>query len=479
MLGVITNLARRQGGHPVDNTIARRRVRDQIELLRDAPPLPFADLLPAETVAEALAAEGVKGRDRILTPLMTLWMFLSQILSPDHSCRDAVMRLISDLTVLGRPACEPSTDAYGRARQRLPLGVLQRLARETATTLQKASPSHWLWKGRHVDLVDGTNVSMPDTPDNQKAFPQSRSQKPGCGFPVARVVAIIGLVTGAIRDLAMGPCIGKETGETALFRGMGGVLSRGDLVLADRYFSSFFGLAGLVVRGVDVLTRMHQHRHVDFRRGRRLGVTDHIVTWEKPDRPSWMDRATYDAMPDTITVREVRFSVAVPGFRVHELVLATTLVDRTRYSKEDLADLYMLRWNVELDLRSIKSVMQMDVLRCKSAEMVRKEVWMHVLGYNLIRGLMAAAAEEHSTEPRHVSFQGTLQALNAFRDELARASAAARPLLLAALLRSIAAQVVGHRPDRVEPRKVKRRPKPGGHLNEPRQEARKRLRTNK
>ncbi len=457
------------------NSIARQRVRDQIHFLRDQPQLPFTDLLDADTVAEAVAAEGWSGRDRFFTPLITLWTFLSQILSPDHSCRDAVSRLVAYFTALGRRACKPSTDAYCRARQRLPVGVIQRLARHTADSLQTAAPDSWRWKGRAVYLVDGTTVSMPDTADNQRVFPQPRSQKPGCGFPIARLVAIISLATGAIRDLALGPYKGKDSGETALFRRLWESFQSGDLVLADRYFASFFGFAGLVAGGIDALTRMHQRRHVDFRRGRRLGVTDHIVTWNKPERPDWMDPVAYEAMPDQLTMRELKIRLDIPGFRLDELVLATTLLDAVAYSKDELVALYYERWHVELDLRSIKVVMQMDVLRCKSAAMVEKEVWMHALAYNLIRGLMAAAAQEHATAPRRLSFSGALQALNGFRDRLMQASAAGRPPLLAELLKTIAAQTVGDRPGRVEPRKVKRRPKPIVLLTEPRAIARKRL----
>jgi hypothetical protein len=463
----------------VVNSIARQRVRDQIHFLCDQPQLPFADLLDAATVAEAVAAEGIGGRERIFTPLVTLWTFLSQVLSPDHSCRDAVSRLIAYLTALGRRTCAPATDAYCRARQRLPVGVVQRLARHSADTLQAAVPNAWRWKGRSVYLVDGTTVSMPDTPDNQRAFPQPRTQKPGCGFPIARLVAIISLATGAIRDLALGPYKGKDSGETALFRRLWESLHGGDLVLADRYFASFFGFAGLVAHGVDTLTRMHHRRHVDFRRGRRLGITDHLVTWDKPQRPDWMDPATYAAMPDHLTIRELKIRLDIPGFRIDELVLATTLLDPQVYRKEELATLYLQRWHVELDLRSIKIVMQMDVLRCKSAAMVEKEVWMQVLAYNLIRGLMAAAAADHATEPRRLSFKATLQALLAFREPLTQATAVGRRALLAELLTTIAAHPVGDRPGRVEPRKVKRRPKPISLLTEPRAHARKRLTRNR
>jgi hypothetical protein len=216
----------------------RQRIRDQIQLLRDTRGLPFCDILDGDLVQEVLVQEHVVFRERLFTPLITLWTFLSQVLSPDHSCREAVDRLIAYLVARGRPPCDPQTDTYCKARKRLPLGVLLRLVHRIAQDLDQHAPQDWLWKGRRVQLVDGTTVSMPDTPDNQRAFPQPRTQKPGVGFPLARIVAIISLATGAVRDLAMGPYKGKETGETALFRALWDRLRRGDIVLGDRSFSS-------------------------------------------------------------------------------------------------------------------------------------------------------------------------------------------------------------------------------------------------
>lgn len=244
-----------------------------------------------------------------------------------------------------------------------------------------------------VSMVDGSTVSMPDTPENQRAFPQANTQKPGLGFPVARLVAIISLATGVVRDLALGPYKGKKTGETALVRALLDGLEPGEIMLGDRYFASYFMIAALRERGVDCLFRMHQRRKFDFHRGRRLGSEDHVVTWTKPARPEWMNEETYAQVPDELEIRELRFKVNRPGFRVNELVLVTTMIDGMQSTKEDLANLFLERWNIELDLRSIKDVLQMDVLRCMTPEMVEKEVWMHLLAYNLIRGVMAEAAK--------------------------------------------------------------------------------------
>jgi hypothetical protein len=456
----------------------RRRIRDQVQLLRDSDGLPFCDILDGDAVREALAQENVVFRERIFTPLITLWTFLSQVLGQDHSCRDAVHRLIAYLVSRGKPACDSETDSYCKARKRLPLGVIRRLLYRSADELERHTPEDWLWKGRRVQLVDGTTVSMPDTYDNQRSFPQPRAQKPGLGFPLARVVAVISLATGVVRDLAMGPYRGKETGETALFRKLWDRLSRGDIVLGDRFFSSYFGIAPLVERGVDGLFRMHQLRKFDFRRGRRLGIEDHVVRWAKPKRPEWMDESLYNQLPDELVVREIRLRVQQPGFRVNELVLATTLLDAEVHTKDELAELFLQRWNIELDIRAIKCEMQMDVLRCGTPEMVEKEVWMHLLAYNLIRGLMASAAEAHGKRPRQLSFKGTMQALERFRDVLGLVSPADRPRVVEALLEVIAASEVGDRFGRVEPRAVKRRPKPHKLLKERRDLARKRLMPN-
>jgi hypothetical protein len=453
----------------------RRWISHKVEELRNVPQLPFHDLLDPNTVAHVLEENHVRFRDRIFTPLVTLWTFLSQVLSPDHSCREAVARLIAFRVARGEKPCGPETGSYCKARQRLPLKVLTDLVRGTGQQLDEQATDAWTWNGRRVQLVDGSTVSMPDTAANQQAFPQPRTQKAGVGFPLARLVAVISLATGAVRDLALGPYQGKQTGETALFRALWDRFIPSDIVVGDRYFASFFGIAPLLARGVDGLFRMHQRRNYDFRRGRRLGVEDHVVRWTKPSRPEWMDEALYAQLPEELLIRELRVKVQRAGFRVEELVLVTTLLDPQEYSKEEVADLYLKRWNIELDLRSIKSVMKMDVLRCETPGMVEKEVWMHLLAYNLIRGLMARAAAAHGKEPRCLSFKGALQALGAFREGLQWTRGRRRRLLWEALLGVVASYEVGDRPNRVEPRAIKRRPKPHKLLNEPRGQARERL----
>jgi hypothetical protein len=357
----------------------------------------------------------------------------------------------------------------------LPEEVCARLMREVGGELHAGDSQHGRLAGRPVKLVDGTTVSMPDTPQNQAAYPQSKSQAPGVGFPIMRMVAVLSLATAAVLDLVTGPYAGKQTGEPSLFRRLWDTLSPGDIVVGDRYFATFWDLALLQPRGVDSVYRQHHMRRVDFRRGQRLGPDDHLLHWHKPDRPDWMDEETYRSIPDELVVREVRVRVRRPGWRVHELVLVTTLLDATLVTKEKLSRVYLARWQAEVDLRSIKSTMQMDVLRCKTPEMVRKEIWVHLLAYNLIRTVMAQAASLHGLEPRHISFKGTLQTLNAFRTICHGVSGVSRAAMLHALYDAIASHTVGNRPGRYEPRALKRRPKPHDLLTVPRDIARKRL----
>jgi hypothetical protein len=451
------------------------RVDEQANALRNAETLPYYDLLDGEIVTAALEEEKLEFRVRKYTPLITLWTFLTQVLDLDHSCRKAVSSLIAFLVSQGQPPVSPDTSNYCKARKRLPLSFIIRLVRKLGELLEQDVSSDWLWNGRSVYIVDGSSASMPDTPANQKAYPQPVSQKPGVGFPLARFVAIISLATGAVLDAALGPCFGKQTGETSLLRALVKRMKAGSILLGDRCFASYFGIAELRQREIDGVFRMHQRRKIDFRRGRYLGITDHVVNWQKPERPEWMDEATYAQVPNEIRVRELRFRVEQPGYRVHEIVLVTTLLDPVVYTKADLADLFLKRWNIELDLRSIKIVMQMDVLRCKSPDLVDKEIWVHMLAYNIIRKLMVTAAANSGAQPREMSFKGTLQAFTAFRDAMRTADPERQTQLWEAMFVAIAYDRVGDRPGRVEPRAKKRRPKQYDLLNCPREEARNRL----
>ena len=435
--------------------------------------LPFSDVLTPERLQAALAEENVRYRQGAFTPLITLWTFLAQVFSPDHSCRDAVARLIAFLAAHGQRTCSAGTASYCRARQRLPERLLARLVQSSGDQLHRQVVSESLTiAGRRVYVADGTTVSMPDTPANQKAYPQARTQRPGVGFPIARLLALFSLTSGAVLDMAIDKYRGKGTGEQSLLRGLLGRLQGDSVLLGDRIFCTYWNLALLINLDVHGVFRLHQGRRHDARGVRRLGTNDWIRVWSRPQRPVWMNQADYDALPDELVVRHVRVEVRQPGFRARRLVVATTLLDPAETSAAEIAGLFRARWQAELKLRSLKTVLQMDVLRCKTPAMVRKEIWLHLLAYNLVRETMAQAAQQTGAEPYEISFKGALQTMNRFHDLLVSTRQERLPELLSLLLIAIGTHRVANRPGRYEPRAVKRRPKPHRLLLMPRHEAR-------
>ncbi|MGH7169642.1 MAG: IS4 family transposase [Gemmataceae bacterium] len=455
-----------------------RQLRQAAQLRRkiaNAPALPFSELLPGGLAEQAIRDQAVSFRDRLFCPLVTLWVFLSQVLDSDHSCRAAVARFLAWRTAQGLAPCSADPSAYNKARHRLPQSVLTQLTRLTGRQAQQRAAQPWRWNGRTLKVVDGSTVSMPDRPAHQKAYPQSRTQKAGVGVPIARMVVLFSLAVGTVLDAALGRYQGKHTGETALWHSLYGNLEPDDLLLADRYYGSYWELALTRQRGADMVCRLHQRRHADFRRGRRLGRDDHVVCWSKPPRPEWMDEATYAALPALLAVRQLRVWVGAAGFRTKVLVVATTLLDAAAFASVDLALLYRMRWYAELDLRALKQTMQMDILRCQSPEMVQKEVWAHLLAYNLLRSQMTRAAEEGGLLPLQVSFKGALQVVSAFAAVLWTAELDEIAEIMHRLREAIRSQRVGQRANRCEPRARKRRPKHYPLLNESRQDARSRL----
>jgi len=461
---------------------AHGRLRQQVDTLRreflQEGELPFADVLSSGCLAEALADIRRPWKDRIFTPLVTLWVFLGQVLNADQSCRAAVARLIAHRAAKGLPPCSSDTGGYCQARRRLPERFFAAVARLVGRNLDARVDRRWLWKGRRVCLFDGSTVSMPDTPANRNEYPLTYNQTPGTNFALARIGAIISLSCGAILDLGFCRYAGKGQGEVSLLRRLWDALRPGDVLLGDRLMSGWADMHLLKRRGVDTVSRLSSHRRADFRKGRRLGKDDHLVRWQKPTSIRSVDRQEYNALPDAITVREVRFRVEQAGFRTRSVVVVTTLLDPEQANQEELASLYRARWNNELDLRSIKVVLQMDLLRCKTPELVRKEVWAHVLAYNLIRTVMAQAAAREGVPPRSISFKATLQVLEAFRPLIAfqgHRGAAHRAALYQQILGAIAVHRVADRPDRFEPRMAKRRPKRYDRLTRPRQEIKLRM----
>lgn len=453
----------------------RTAFREQVNFLRrqflQDGDLPFTDVLTQQDIEQALAASHTCWLDRIFSPLVTLWVFLGQVLSADPSCRAAVARLIAHRVSRGLPPCSSETGAYCQARKRLPERFFAEVARLVRQNLDARADRRWLWKGRRVCLFDGTTVSMPDTPENRAEYPLAYNQVPGTNFALARVGALIALSCEALLDLGICRYAGKGQGEVSLLRRLWDVLRPGDVLLGDRLMSGWAGMHLLKQRGVDTVSRLSAHRRADFRKGRRLGKDDHLVQWKKPTSIRSVDRPTYHTLPDAITVREVRCRVGQPGFRTRSIVVVTTLLDPGPASKEELASLYRARWNNELDVRSIKVTLQMGMLRGQTPDLVCQEIWTHALAYNLICTVMAQAAASEGVSPRKISFKATLQVLEAFRpliDSQSHRDAGHRAELYEQLLRASAAHRVGDRPDRFDPRRAKRRPKRYDRLSRPR-----------
>ncbi len=444
--------------------------------------LPFSEVLTEGEIEEAFDEEDswfAQEDDNIFTPAVTLWAFLSQVLhkGEQRSGLAAVSRVLVLLVALGRKPCAKNSGAYCKARAKLPEKVIERLTLEVAQGCEKAVPRGWLWHGRHVKLVDGTTVSMPDTEANQEEYPQPAIQEEGLGFPIARLVVLLSLATAMVSGMAIGPYKGKQTGEMALMRQLLDQLDRNDILLADRYYCSYFMIALLLSRKVALVARLHHLRKTDYQRVQRLGKNDYLVTWTRPIKPDWMDEETYNQMPESLTLRQIDLKVSEPGFRVESLMVVTTLTDTKKYTRDNIAELYHKRWLVELDIRAIKCTLGMDVLRCKSSEMVRKEIWSCLLAYNSIRKTMLQAAKRHKLSPRQLSFATAMQTLAASWEILPTQDQTMQLSLIEAQIDSLASQIVAKpdRANRVEPRAVKRRPKPHRLLNMTREEARQQI----
>ena len=439
--------------------------------------LPLADVLTPDAVVTAFAdadADCHGSASAIFTPLLTLWAFLGQLLHADPSCRAAVLRIIVLCAALSRPIPASDTAAYCRARFRLPTAALRRLATHLGQQLESRAPSNWLWQGRHVKLVDGSTSQVPDSPANQQAFPPRRSRR-GISYPLIRWVCLVSLATAAVLDFNYGPYQGKQTGELALSRPLLAGLQAGDVLLADRYFCTWFTFALSLRQGVDVVARLHAARNQDFRVGMRYGRGERLMFWDRPPRPEWLDEATYQSLPRYLEVREILVHVVEPGRRTRRLIVATTLLDRGRYDREAVAALYGARWQVELDIRSLKTHLGLGELRCQSPEMLGREIWGGLLAYNLVRKVGCQAALLRGLCPRQLSFTAVRQALCAGLKQRVLASPAERLRVGGVLLARLGQEQVGDRPDRVEPRAVKRGAKGYPRLRQPRAQARARL----
>jgi hypothetical protein len=430
----------------------------------------FGHLLPEQLLAAS--EKGVNSRDRLFSTQVTFWAFAAQILSPGTACREIVRRVEAwwQESVGGDQAQSSSTSAYCQARARLEPATLELIRGELCWSLERnvSKEERWLG-GRPVKIVDGTGISMPDTPENQALWPQPTSQQPGCGFPMLKLVGLFSLSSGALLEAATG---NLHAHDSTLFRGLWSKLRKGDIVLADRGFCSYATLAALQgQRGVDCVMRLHQARSADLRRGRALGPQDRLVVWQKPaQRTEGWSGSEFAALPETLTLRLIRLQVSAKGFRTQSVVLVTTLLDAAAYPADRLRDLYGERWQVELHFQQIKTYLEMDVLRCKSPELIEREVLMHLIAYNLVRSLMQRSAHVHHVPLSRISFKGTLDTLRHWSGLIAAAGRTPRQQtkLIDQMLALIAGDPVPARPGRSEPRAKKRRQKNYQLLTKPR-----------
>jgi hypothetical protein len=435
--------------------------------------LPFGRLLTRDYVLGVLADEGHTYRSRVFCPLVTLWGWLSQCLSQDKSLNEAVSRILAHRVATGLPICSASSASYSDARGRFPLAVMQRMAKEIGRKVHDSADDSWNWHGREVFLADGTGLTMPDTPENQLAYPQTGQSLPGLGFPIMRAVAVISLATGAVIDLAFDKYQGKGTGELNLLRRLMDNFKRGDVVVADRYYPSYSTVADFAERGVDLVSVSHHARQVDFSAGHVLGPKDHIVDWRRPQLRGYrMDADQHRAQAKAVSVREFEIEIEGRSGGKEAVIIVTTITDPT-ISQKELSDLYWQRWNCELDIRSIKHSLHMDVLRSKTPDMVRKEIWCHLLANNLLRGTMVESAKRSDVLPRQLSVKGTMQAVESFTP--AMMAVGNSDAMYNALLTTVAAHRVGNRPGRLEPRFKKRRPAWSMYMTIPRHKSKRRL----
>ena len=422
----------------------------------------LAPFLPPGLLSQA--DEGPNSRERIFSVRRTFFGFLYQVLNPKCPCRQIVRQIQALFGLHDQGQVDESNSAYCQARKRLPLDSLCRVRVGVAAAGEKTAA---LWHGLRPKLVDATTVSLPDTRKNQRAYPQSSAQKPGCGFPLLRLLGVFSLSTGVLLDYAKS---NKHQHEVRLLWGMLDLFKTGDLAIADRGFCSYVLMALLLLRQVSCLLRLHRRRPADLRKGKRLGKNDRLFTWlMPPQKPDWLPHSWWKKIPVQLTVRVIRFRLCSAGYRTESVTLVTTLLDAQKYPAEDIAGLYARRWKIELWFRDIKTSMGMEVLRCKSPQMVHKELEMFFIAYNLLRCLMAQAGVANDVALDRMSFKGTVDSLRQFSLAIAQARTKKKQnQLILQLLEVIARDEVPDRPDRIEPRALKRRPKPFALLKKPR-----------
>ncbi|WP_317933573.1 IS4 family transposase [Halioxenophilus sp. WMMB6] len=446
------------------------RCKQQREIIRSETSaqnsVSFFNLLTAPELFDTLEELLPEHRERLFPPTETLSLFLAQAMQSDRSCQRIVNESALSRIAHGLKPCSSYTGAYCRARQRLPTDLVSSLVRTTGRLLTENIIQDWRWQGRSVYIIDGTTVTLPDTPQNQRAYPQQSAQKPGLGFPIVRIVGATCLASGAVLDAAMGPYKGKGGSEHALLRSILPSFKAGDILLGDSLYGSYYLLAECQERSIDVVFEQQggRKRKVDFRKGKRLGNSDHLIVITKPkQRPDWMSEECYDNLPEELVIRELK---------TKNKILITTLLSEKETSKHALKELYQSRWHIELDIRNIKTTMGMETLSCRTPEMAEKEMWVYLLAYNLIRIIMAESAKLAGVLPRMLSFKHTVQLWLIWSGQLHSFD----PSQQRKLFQLIAQQQVGKRAGRVEPRAIKRRQKPYSLLMKPRLDAQRDIR---
>jgi hypothetical protein len=439
----------------------------------------FGNRLSHLTLSELIAVVGDKVPpppinpsflDRIFNQEETFWLFLSQILSATQSCGEALKKAQMWLSSSNKKKLSSSTSGYCQARSRLSPDYLETVDHQVRNELKTKGriPSGHLWCGRPVKVVDGTSVSMPDTPENQELYPQPKGQKKGCGFPVMRLVVSFCLATGILLSCRKGSL---HVHERILWHQMWVDYEEGDVVLADCGFCAFVDYWLLANRGVDSVMRLHQMRKEKVII-KRFNKNDRLVQWKKNKKPNWITREKWEDIPEEMTVRHVTVNVDIPGFRTKNFVLATTLLDGKKYPREALAELYLRRWKVEIFIRDIKTTMRMDILRCKTPNMVHKELTLFIIAYNLIRILIWEAVLEKDVDPFRISVAGTINIIRQWAPKLADTEEEnERERLIKIMMEFIAAEII---PERVyrkrQARALKRRMKSYQLLTKPRNE---------
>lgn len=427
----------------------------------------FAKYIPSQSLCPEKS--GVSSRQRLFSKENTFWAFISQVLDSDGGCQEVVRKLQAWMAMKSKKLPSPSTGGYCKARKRLDISNLRAILQETTQRIPFI-PDKAHMNGRRVIVVDGTGVSMPDTEENQRVWPQQSSQKAGCGFPQARICACFCLQTGILLSHEVG---NKKSHELPLLRKQKDTFKAGDIFLGDKGFCSYLDLSTFKKRGIDSIITLARRKPISEAESVKvLGENDRLIEWKKPVRSkaSSYSLEEWEKLPKRLLLRQIKVIVNESGFRVTSFYIVTTLLDPEVYPASDIADLYFQRWDVELFFRDIKTTMDMDVLRCKSADMVRKEIIMHLIAYNCIRGLMVESAEKKGVGVRRVSFKGSIQALRQWEPHLNQANIDRSELcrLIGLLYESIAGKIIPYRPGRSEPRAVKRRPKPFQLLTAPR-----------